>query len=129
MKSAYQKGKRMPKIVRNPRIRDNIRLVDYKQYFRAGSDRQTELMEWYERGDLLVLTNYRFDAGREFLSKIIFPNGTKKLMLHTADIDHGEGPREREWNEVYRLLKFDGISTITPQRDQKCYRKALGRAR
>src|SRR5438874_9715542 len=101
----------MPKIVRNPRIRDNIRIVDYKQYCQAPVERQLELMEWYERGDLLALTNYRFDAGREVLSGVTFPNGTKKLMLHTGESEHGEPPREREWGQVHQILGEDAGKT------------------
>jgi hypothetical protein len=55
----------MPKIIRNPHLRDNIKLVDYKTHFRAGAERAAELAEWYETGEVIVLTNYRFDTGRD----------------------------------------------------------------
>lgn len=97
----------MPKIVRNPRIRDNIRVVDYNIYFNGTPERQTELMDWYERGEVIVLSNYRFDAGRKVIANTSFPNGTKKLRLHSAGLNHLDEPREREWGEVRQILNND----------------------
>lgn len=97
----------MPKIVRNPRIRDNIKLIDYRTYFNGSEERQRELMNWYEGGELLALTNYRFDTGRAAFQSVSFPNGTKKLMLHTPEADHGEPPRTREWETIAQILGGD----------------------
>lgn len=100
----------MPKIVRNPRIRDNIRIVDYRTYFNGTPERQTELTDWYERGEVIVLSNYRFDAGRKVVADIAFPNGTKKLRLHSAGLNHLDAPREREWGEVREILNNDAAN-------------------
>jgi len=102
----------VPKLVINPRIENNIRLIDYRRYANAPEDRQQELMRWYEGGDLLVLSNYRFDAGREVFPRILFPNErrAKKIMLHTAELDHGEAPRTEEWANAEEFLPPPGVS-------------------
>lgn len=57
----------MPKIVLNPRLENNIKIVEFREYFNAPPDKQEELMRYYEDGYLLVLRGYRFEAGREVL--------------------------------------------------------------
>ena len=96
----------MAKIILNPRIRNNIRYIDFNRYAHAPPERQAELMEWYENGELLILTNYEFEGGRDVLSAITFPNEKryKKIMLHGSEIDHGEPPREREWTMIKEEL-------------------------
>jgi len=96
----------MPRIVLNPRLENHVKLVDYKEYFDAPAAKQDELMDWYEHGYMLVLTNYRFQAGREHLSTILFPNEkrAKKIALATPDNPHDDGTREREWTYVEQEL-------------------------
>ena len=102
----------MPKLVINPRLENNIRLIDYRKYANAGLERQQELMRWYEGGDLLVLTNYRFDAGREVFSRVLFPNEkrAKKIMLHCEELDHGEPPRKAAWDVAAEFLPACNVS-------------------
>ena len=100
----------MPRIVLNPRLENHIKILDFADYFNASPDRQNELMDWYENGFMIVLRGYQFQAGREHLSTITFPNDkrAKKILLSTPDNDHGDGPREREWAYVNdELLQGD----------------------
>jgi hypothetical protein len=92
----------MPKIVLNPRLENNIKIVEFREYFNAPPDKQEELMRDYEDGYLLVLRGYRFDAGREVLSKITFPNEkrAKKIFLSTPENDHMDHAREAEWKMI-----------------------------
>ena len=97
----------MPKLVINPRVPNRIRLIDWKQYRDATSEQSRNLTTWYENGDLLVLANYRFRAGREVFNKLLFPNRkeAKKLLLHTNSENHGEAPRARPWEMIRELVK------------------------
>lgn|GEM_PF-3246567 len=102
----------MPKLVINPRLDNRIRLVDYKQYRNATPEQSRELTNWYEGGDLLVLANYRFVAGREVFNKLLFPNrkSAKKLLLHTDAASHGEPPRQQQWDVIRELLVGSAVS-------------------
>ena len=102
----------MPKIVRNPLIPDRIRLIDYAKYADAPRTRAEELTDWYENGDLLILKNYRFEAGCDVFNQLLFPNRryAAKTMLHVDDERHGEPPREREWAEMAKLLEDTPVS-------------------
>jgi hypothetical protein len=96
----------VPKIVLNPRIKNNIRFVDYDQYRNGSGEKRQELSDLYENGYLIILKNYRFDAGRAFLSSVTFPNEkrAKKIILSTSEHDHKDHAREKEWRMVNEEL-------------------------
>ena len=96
----------MAKIVRNPRVPYRIRTVDFRTYAKTSGEKAEELARWYEEGDLLILKNYRFEAGCATFNKLLFPNRkyAAKTILHVDESIHGEPPRHREWDEIGKLL-------------------------
>jgi hypothetical protein len=96
----------MAKIVRNPNVPDRIKMVDYKLYAHAPEELSAELTDWYENGQLLILQNYKFEAGRDTFNKVLFKNAkyAAKTILHLDEKLHGEPPRKREWDEMAKLL-------------------------
>ncbi|QIK78944.1 hypothetical protein G7077_08595 [Sphingomonas piscis] len=96
----------MAKIVRNPNVPDRVKMVDHKRYAHAPEELSAELTDWYENGYLLVLQNYKFEAGCETFNKLLFPNQkyAAKTILHVDEEAHGEAPRKREWEEMAKLL-------------------------
>lgn len=93
----------MPKLVINPRIPNNIRILDYRTCLNSSNE---EVTKWYENGDLIILSNYRFETGRKVFNKVSLPNqkGKTKLMLHLDDVMHGEPPRDQEWGSIREQL-------------------------
>jgi hypothetical protein len=102
----------MARIIVNPRVPNRIRIVDYLKYAKASPARSEELMEWYENGDLIVLSNYRFEAGRDLFHRVTFPNrkGSNKLLLHLDAARHGEAPREQHWESARESAKKCGVA-------------------
>lgn len=113
----------MPKLVINPLIPNDIHLIDYKIYSKPSEERSKELTSWYEKGDLIIVTNYQFLGGRDIFNKVLFRNqkGLTKLLLHLDAQRHGEAPREREWNSVQDQL--DGRD-VTFEQFQEAVRSA-----
>jgi len=113
----------MPKLVINPRIANPIRMVDYSLYCGASEEKSEELARFYENGDLIILKNFTFAAGRETFNKVTLPNqrGKTKLFLHIDEKLHGEPPREREWNSIKEQLETGDVSF-------KEFRSAVGDA-
>jgi hypothetical protein len=101
----------MAKIVRNPDVRDRIKMVDYKLCARP-DELSAELTDCYENGSLLILQNYTFEAGCSTFNKVLFPNKkfAAKTILHVDEEAHGEAPRKREWEEMGKLLKGTKVS-------------------
>jgi hypothetical protein len=99
----------MPKIIRDPEIADNVRIVDYRLYADAGPERQNELMDLYESGLLLVLKNYHFPVGRGFFEQLTFPNDrrSKKMILSTPENEHHDVPRDEPWRVVDEIFAGD----------------------
>ena len=97
----------MAKIVRNPNVADRIKIIDYKAYANAAAELSAELTDWYENGHLLILRNYKFEAGCRTFNKLLFPNKkyAAKTILHVNEEVHGEPPRKREWEEMGKLLE------------------------
>ncbi|QUT04349.1 Kdo hydroxylase family protein [Sphingobium phenoxybenzoativorans] len=102
----------MPKLVINPRIPNPIRIIDYRHYCRAPEEKSEELARFYENGDLIVLKNYTFTAGRDTFNKVVLPNkrGKTKLFLHIDEKRHGEPPREKEWNSLKEQIENADVS-------------------
>ena len=109
----------MAKIIRDPEIPDNIRIIDHRIYANAPLERQQELMDLYENGYLLILKNYRFQVGRGFFEKLTFPNEkrSKKMILSTPENEHHDIPRDKVW----RIID-DEIFAADPERRAKFHR-------
>ena len=97
----------MAKIVRNPGVPDCVKTVDYRRYSSAPEELSAELTDWYENGHLLILKNYKFEAGCRTFNKLLFPNQryAAKAILHVDEEVHGEAPRKRQWEEMERLIE------------------------
>jgi hypothetical protein len=102
----------MAKIVRNPNVPDRIRYVDYRRYAHASDELSAELTELYESGHLLILQNYKFEAGCDIFNEVLFENKkfAAKTILHVDEEAHGEPPRKREWDEMRKLLEQTNVS-------------------
>jgi hypothetical protein len=64
----------MPKIVINPRIPNNIKIIEYSDYVSGGAEKSRELAPLYEAGHLIVLKGYKFKSGIDFFTTVNFPN-------------------------------------------------------
>lgn len=102
----------MAKIVVNPRVPNRIRTVDYRKYANATRAESEELTDWYENGDLIILSGYRFTSGRDVFCRVPFPNkrGENKLILHFDEDRHGEPPREQEWAAAREAVAKTDVS-------------------
>ena len=96
----------MAKIIRNPAIPDNIRIVEYSEYSRPDAAMHRELMRLYETGWLLILRGYRFRSGRDVFPNVNFPNERrfKKIFLPTSGNPHNDSSREDEWKAVREAI-------------------------
>ncbi|GAA4748394.1 hypothetical protein GCM10023264_13080 [Sphingomonas daechungensis] len=103
----------MAKIVLNPRVPNRIRKIDFRQYANGSATDTHELTRWYENGDLIILSNYRFQAGREVFHRVPFPNKREKnkLILTLDEARHGEAPRDDEWAAALENLEATDVST------------------
>ncbi|HEY8592019.1 MAG TPA: Kdo hydroxylase family protein [Sphingomicrobium sp.] len=101
----------MAKIVMNPRVPDRIRVVEFERYAGQTGAQAEELTDWYENGDLIMVKNYRFRAGRDVFNKVVLPNvrGRNKLLLHIDEALHGEGPRVFEWQAAKEGVEASGV--------------------
>ncbi|MFN7589875.1 MAG: hypothetical protein ACK501_06690 [Planctomycetota bacterium] len=108
----------MPKVILDPAIPDNVRLLDYREYAHAGPDKQDELMDLYEAGFLLVFKNYRFQVGRGFFDTLRFPDDrkSKKMILSTPDNPHQDVPRDQVWRVVDEIFGADEAQRAEFQR-------------
>lgn len=99
----------MAKIVRNPTIPDNIRIIEYSDFAHATIAKQEELMRLYEAGHLLILRGYRFRSGRDVFPEVNLPNERrfKKIFLTTRDNPHDDSDRDEEWKAIR-----DGIPSV-----------------
>ncbi len=113
----------MARVVLNPRAPKRIREVDYRTYSRGDEARSAELTRWYENGDLIILKNYRFEAGRDVFHHVPFPSklGQTKLFLHFDPVRHGMPVREDYWAAARESV---AKTHITQERFEDAIRQA-----
>ena len=102
----------MPKIVKNPELETNIRFFDHRLLSSDCGDDLKTLAQWYENGDLIVLTHYRFGSGVDIFNRLLFPNEkrAKKLMLHKGEEQHGTVERKKDWAVAKELLTKSDVT-------------------